>query len=56
MSTYKNVTENVLKFRAFNEKGDKVKLELKPGEEVELVGKPRMDGLVKVKNKKKGDK
>lgn len=53
MIRYKNVTNSVLRFRAFNEKGVKKVFELKPGKEIELGKEAKLGGLEKVgKNKK----
>ncbi len=56
---YKNITKEVLKFRAHNSKGIVKVFELKQGEEMESDREVRFGGLEKVgkgkSNKTKGD-
>jgi hypothetical protein len=57
---YKNVTKNVLQFRAFDLKGVKRVFTLKPNQEVELGKEAHLGGLElvddgEIKKRKKGD-
>lgn len=45
---YKNITEGILRFRAFDKDGIKKVFELKPDEEVELGGESKFGGLKKI--------
>lgn len=57
---YKNITNGINKFRAFDLKGNKVKFEVKAGGTVELgreIKNPKAWGLEEIeKTKKKGGK
>ena len=48
---YKNVSENILKFRAHDSKGIKKVFELKPDKEMESDREVRFGGLEKVSEK-----
>jgi len=53
---YKNTSGQTLRFRAFDSKGKKIKMELKPEEDFETIMEVKFPGIELVEEKKKSKK